>query len=111
MWIVGYAIFGLVAGAIARMVHPGRDPMNWFWTMLLGIGGAELGGYAAREMGYDPSTGITDWIAAIAGAVVLLIAYHALTAPGARVANDAGPATNDDYKRAVMDDLSRGPNG
>ena len=38
--IIGWAIFGLVAGGLARMLHPGRDPMNWVWTMLLGIGGA-----------------------------------------------------------------------
>ena len=53
MWMIGYAVFGLVAGVIARMLHPGRDPMNWLWTMLLGIGGAEVGGFAARQMGYD----------------------------------------------------------
>jgi len=43
VWMIGYAVFGLVAGVIARMLHPGRDPMNWLWTMLLGIGGAEVG--------------------------------------------------------------------
>ena len=67
-WI-GYAIFGLVAGAIARLLHPGKDPMNWFWTMLLGIGGAELGG-AVTGM----KEGVVGWGAAIGGAIVLLIA-------------------------------------
>jgi len=107
MWIIGYAVFGLVACAIARMLHPGRDPMNWVWTMLLGIAGAEVGGFAARQMGYDPSTGLTGWIAAVAGAVVLLVLYHMATARNA----SSTPATSDDYKRAVFDDLSRGPNG
>jgi uncharacterized membrane protein YeaQ/YmgE (transglycosylase-associated protein family) len=111
MWLIGYAVFGLVAGAIARMLHPGRDPMNWLWTMVLGIGGAELGGFVARQMGYDPSSGATAWIAAIAGAIVLLVAYHLATASSARAVNASGTATNADYKRAVMDDLSRGPNG
>src|SRR4051794_37785096 len=111
--LIGYAIFGLVAGAIARMVHPGRDPMNWLWTMLLGIGGAELGGWVARQMGYDPSGGLTSWVAAVAGAVVLLLAYHMATAPAAARTNPAagGPASNESYKNAVFDDLSRGPNG
>ena len=40
MSLIGHAIFGLVAGAIARMLHPGRDPMNWVWTMILGLVGA-----------------------------------------------------------------------
>lgn len=109
--LIGYAIFGLVAGAIARLIHPGRDPMNWLWTMVLGIGGAEIGGWAARQMGYDPSHGLTNWIASITGAVLLLVVYHMATAPSAARANASGPATGDDYKRAVFDDLSRGPNG
>ncbi len=109
--LIGYAIFGLVAGAIARLIHPGRDPMNWLWTMVLGIGGAELGGWAAREMGYDPSRGLTSWIAAIVGALILLVGYHMATASAASRANATGPVANDDYKKAVFDDLSRGPNG
>jgi len=111
VWMIGYAVFGLVAGVIARMLHPGRDPMNWLWTMLLGIGGAEVGGFAARQMGYDPSAGLTAWIAAIAGSVLLLVGYHMMTAPAARALDSGGPATNADYKRAAMNDLSRGPNG
>jgi uncharacterized membrane protein YeaQ/YmgE (transglycosylase-associated protein family) len=110
MWLIEYAIFGLVAGAIARLLHPGRDPMNWVWTMLLGVAGAEVGGFLARQMGYDPSTGITAWVAAVAGAVLLLVVYHMATARTA-AATSYGPATTDDYKRAVYDDLSRGPNG
>ncbi|GAC1473699.1 MAG: hypothetical protein NVSMB9_22790 [Isosphaeraceae bacterium] len=110
MSYIGYAVFGLVAGAIARLLHPGRDPMNWLWTMLLGIGGAMIGGWGARQMGYDPSTGLTSWVAAITGAILLLIAYHMATASSANAAGTAGAGT-EDYKRAVFDDLSRGPNG
>jgi len=108
MWLIGYAIFGLVAGAIARLLHPGRDPMNWLWTMLLGIGGAELGGWLAGLMGFDASNHVTSWIAAIVGAILLLVGYHMATAPAAVRTN---AATGDDYKKAVFDDLSRGPNG
>src|SRR5947209_20466421 len=111
MSFIGYAVFGLVAGAIARLLHPGRDPMNWLWTMVLGIAGAEIGGWAARQMGYDPSRGLTSWVAAIAASILLLVAYHMATAPAASRANLAsGPAGNDDYKKAVFDDLSPGPN-
>jgi len=109
-WLIGYAVFGLVAGAIARLVHPGRDPMNWLYTMLLGVGGAELGGFLARQLGFDTTGGLTSWVAAVAGAVLLLVAYHMATAPRAAALNAGGPATTDDYKKAVFDDLSNGPN-
>src|SRR5512135_236391 len=108
MWLIQYAIFGLVAGAIARLLHPGRDPMSWVWTMLLGIGGAVIGGWIGRQLGLDTSSGLVSWVAAIGGSILLLVGYHMFTARKARM---AGPAAGDDYKRAVFDDLSRGPNG
>lgn len=109
MWLIQYAIFGLVAGAIARLVHPGRDPMNWLWTMVLGIGGSILGGWIGSQLGFTTERGLVSWIAAIIGAVGLLVIYHAVTARRA-VATD-GSATNADYKRSVFDRLRRGPNG
>ena len=108
IWLIKFALFGLVAGAIARFIHPGRDPMNWFWTMLLGIGGSLLGGLVASFIGLDVERGLMAWLSAIAGSVLLLMAYHYGTTkwtPQGRV------ATNDEYKRAVFDDLSRGPQG
>jgi len=108
MWLIKFAIFGLVAGMIARMLHPGRDPMNWVWTMLLGIGGAVIGGFLGQQLGFDTSTGVASWVAAVAGSILLLLGYHMLTARRAAL---EGPATNADYKKAVFDDLSRGPNG
>jgi uncharacterized membrane protein YeaQ/YmgE (transglycosylase-associated protein family) len=106
--IIGWAIFGLVAGALARLLHPGRDPMNWVWTMLLGIGGALLGGWIGSQVGISTDRGLTSWLAAIGGAVLLLMLYHFVTARPARTTD---PATGDDYKRAVFNDLQRGPNG
>jgi len=106
--IIGWAIFGLVAGALARLLHPGRDPMNWVWTMLLGIGGALLGGWIGSQVGISTDRGLTSWLAAISGAVLLLMLYHYLTA---RSAATTDLATGDDDKRAVFNDLARGPNG
>ncbi len=106
--LIGYAIFGLVAGAIARLLHPGKDPMNWLWTMLLGIGGSMLGGSVLGAR-----SGLFGWIAAVGGAIVLLIAYNYFTTRNATAIGNnrgsTGPATNDDYKQAVFDDLSKGP--
>jgi uncharacterized membrane protein YeaQ/YmgE (transglycosylase-associated protein family) len=110
MGIIGYAIFGLVAGAIARMLHPGRDPMNWVWTMILGICGATVGGLIGRNLfGVQTDTGFMSWIAAVGGAVVLLALYNYFTTRNLSAVGN-GPATSDDYKKAVFDDLSRGPN-
>jgi len=110
MWLIQYAIFGLVAGAIARLIHPGRDPMNWLWTMLLGIGGAVVGGWIGGQIGFNTNEGLAAWVAAVCGSILLLFVYHLATARNAATAA-TGPASNDDYKRAVFDDLSRGPNG
>jgi uncharacterized membrane protein YeaQ/YmgE (transglycosylase-associated protein family) len=108
--IIGWAVFGLIAGAIARLLHPGRDPMNWLWTMLLGIGGALVGGWIGGAVGINTNQGLMSWVAAIGGAILLLAAYHFATARRAPTTT-AGPATSEDYKQAVFDDLSRGPNG
>ena len=101
--LIGYAIFGLVAGAIARLLHPGKDPMNWLWTMILGIGGAELGGAVT---GFR--SGAMGWVAAVGAAIVLLIAYNFFTTRD-RTAIGGGSATTADYKDAVFNDLSKGP--
>jgi len=112
MNLIGYAIFGLIAGALARMLHPGRDPMNWIWTMLLGIAGATVGGWIGSNLlGMRTESGLMSWISAVAGAILLLALYHAFTARNAAASSVGGPSTNDDYKKAVFDDLSRGPNG
>jgi uncharacterized membrane protein YeaQ/YmgE (transglycosylase-associated protein family) len=106
--ILGWALFGLVAGAIARLLHPGRDPMNWLWTMLLGIGGAEVGGWIGNSIGVQTDHFLWSWVAAIGGAVLLLVLHHMLT--GRRGYTD-DRATSDDNKTAVFHDLARGPRG
>ncbi len=108
-WI-GYAVFGLVAGALARLIHPGKDSMNWVWTMLLGIAGASVGGWIGGMVGVGTQGGLMSWVAAVGGAVLLLWAYHAITTRTAGTTTSVdGPATSDDYKKAVLDDLSQGP--
>ena len=73
MSVVGWVFFGLVAGAIARAIHPGFDPMGYVGTILLGITGSLLGGGVAYLLGYaaSPREG-SGWILSILGAVVLL---------------------------------------
>lgn len=80
MGIFAWIILGLVAGMVARMLVPGRDPQGLVITTLIGIAGAVLGGLlATRLFDVDGTQGffnLSTWITAIAGAAVLLLAYN-----------------------------------
>jgi uncharacterized membrane protein YeaQ/YmgE (transglycosylase-associated protein family) len=76
MTILGWVLSGLIIGAIAKLVMPGRDPGGIIITMLLGIAGAVLGGFVGRAMGlYGPGEA-AGWIMSIIGAIVLLFIYR-----------------------------------
>lgn len=77
--IIGWIIFGLIAGAIAKLLMPGRDPGGWIVTMLLGIAGAVVGGWIGSLLWH--SSGVNDWsigsfALAIVGAIILLAIYR-----------------------------------
>ena len=76
LWIV----FGLIAGAAAKFIMPGRDPGGIIVTILLGIGGAVLGGMLATALGYGSMTGfdVRSLVIAIGGAMILLVGYRLL---------------------------------
>jgi len=71
--VIGWIIFGLIAGAVARLLHPGTDAMGWMGTMLLGIVGSLVGGSIAwaLHLGVDPYQP-AGWILSILGAIILL---------------------------------------
>jgi uncharacterized membrane protein YeaQ/YmgE (transglycosylase-associated protein family) len=75
--IIGYIIFGLIVGLIARLLMPGRDPMGLVATTLLGIAGSFVGGLLARAL-FNDNNGV-GWIGAIIGAMLLLLLYRAVT--------------------------------
>jgi uncharacterized membrane protein YeaQ/YmgE (transglycosylase-associated protein family) len=80
--IIGWAIFGLIAGAIAKLIMPGKDPGGIFVTMLLGIAGAEVGGLIGRALwGSRGVTGwnLGSWVLAIGGSMLLLFLYRLIT--------------------------------
>lgn len=78
--ILAWIILGLVAGAIAKWIHPGPDPGGWVVTILIGIVGAFVGGFITRAVGIGPSeTDVVNlWsiIVAVFGAVICLWAYR-----------------------------------
>ncbi|MEN8653943.1 GlsB/YeaQ/YmgE family stress response membrane protein [Streptomyces sp. 21So2-11] len=82
MGIISWIILGLLAGAAAKILLPGRDPGGLIGTTLIGIAGAFIGGWAsARWLDRPISNEFYDgatWAAAIGGALALLIAYRLL---------------------------------
>lgn len=76
MSILGWILFGLIVGALAKLLMPGRDPGGITVTILLGIAGALLGGFIGRLLGmYQYGQG-AGYIMATLGAIVILFAYR-----------------------------------
>ena len=74
--IIGWSIIGGIAGAIAKMLMPGKDPGGCIITILLGVAGALLAGWLGKMIGwYDTNEG-AGFIAAIVGAFILLGIYR-----------------------------------
>ena len=75
MGILSWIILGILAGAIAKLLMPGRDPGGWIVTILLGIAGSFVGGFLASTLlGRDQQA--AGWIGSIIGAMVLLFIYR-----------------------------------
>jgi uncharacterized membrane protein YeaQ/YmgE (transglycosylase-associated protein family) len=75
MSIIGTIFVGLIVGLIARAIKPGDDKMGWIMTILLGIAGSLLAGYAGVAMGWYQQGEAAGWIASIVGAIILLALY------------------------------------
>lgn len=75
MNIIGWILFGLVVGAIAKFLMPGNDPGGWIVTILLGIAGSFVGGFLATTL-LGNSSQTAGWIGSIIGAMVLLFVYR-----------------------------------
>ena len=77
MGIVTWIVLGLVAGILAKIVMPGRDPGGIIVTILLGIGGALVGGFIGTRLGFGNISGFDLRSVAIAvGGAVLLLVLH-----------------------------------
>jgi uncharacterized membrane protein YeaQ/YmgE (transglycosylase-associated protein family) len=74
--ILGWILFGLVIGALAKLVMPGRDPGGFIVTILIGIAGALLGGWVGRAMGMYGPDDSAGFFMALLGAIILLALYR-----------------------------------
>jgi uncharacterized membrane protein YeaQ/YmgE (transglycosylase-associated protein family) len=87
LFIIGLVIWGFIVGGLARLALPGPDPMPWYATIGLGLGGSLIGGVVARILLGTPG----GLIFALLGAILLLYVYRrfvqhrGITGPGARL--------------------------
>jgi len=76
--VIGWIVFGLIVGVIAKLLMPGRDPGGFIVTALLGIAGALLGGWIGRFAGLYRPGEAAGLIMSLLGAIVLLVLYRRL---------------------------------
>lgn len=78
MGIISWIIMGLIVGALAKLIMPGKDPGGIIITILIGIAGAFLGGYIGSLVGLGQVTGFDfmSILLAIIGALILLFIYR-----------------------------------
>jgi uncharacterized membrane protein YeaQ/YmgE (transglycosylase-associated protein family) len=74
--VIGWIIFGLIVGAVAKLLMPGRDPGGFIITMLLGIAGAVLGGFLGRALGWYGEGDAAGFLMSLVGAILLLAIYR-----------------------------------
>ena len=81
MAILAWILFGLVVGALAKLMSPGREPSGFIVTVVLGIGGAVLGGWLSQVLGVASAATVSfgGFIMSILGAVILLAIYNVAT--------------------------------
>jgi uncharacterized membrane protein YeaQ/YmgE (transglycosylase-associated protein family) len=76
--ILGWIVFGLIVGAVAKLLMPGKDPGGIIVTMLLGIVGAIVGGFIGRALGLYSQGQSAGFIMATVGAILVLFVYRKL---------------------------------
>lgn len=76
LWML---IIGLIVGAIAKALMPGKDPGGWMVTILIGIAGAFVAGFLGRQLNWYESGEAAGFVASVVGAILLLLVYRLLT--------------------------------
>lgn len=81
MGILTWIIFGLIAGALAKLIMPGNQNMGWIMTIILGIVGAAVGGWVGSLLGFGGVDGFNfgSMVTAVVGALIVLIIFGLIT--------------------------------
>jgi uncharacterized membrane protein YeaQ/YmgE (transglycosylase-associated protein family) len=79
MSLILFLVFGLVVGALARLLVRGKDPRGWMFSMIIGVAGSFLGGLLGRALGWYREGEPAGFVMSLLGAVILVVAYHAIT--------------------------------
>ncbi len=85
MGIISWIIFGLAAGAVAKLLMPGKDPGGFIWTIIIGVVGAFVGGMIANMLGFGavgPGFDLKSFLFAVAGSIILLGIYRFVKGKG-----------------------------
>jgi len=77
MHIIAFLLFGLIVGALARLIVPGREPGGWAVSLLLGVAGSFLGGFIGRVFGLYREGQPAGFVMSLIGAIILVGIYHA----------------------------------
>lgn len=80
MGILSWILFGLLAGIVAKVIMPGRDPGGFIVTILLGVVGAFLGGFIAAQFGLGTVQGfdLRSFFIAVGGSILVLVIYRSI---------------------------------
>lgn len=77
MSIIGTLIIGFLAGFVAKLLMPGRDPKGFIITIVLGVVGAFLATWLGRELGWYQEGETAGFLGAVVGSVIILAVYQA----------------------------------
>lgn len=81
MGFLAFLFLGLIAGAIAKLIIPGKQNVGWLMTLVLGVLGALLGGWLGSVLfgtGLEEFFDLSTWLLAIGGAIIVLLIYGAI---------------------------------
>ncbi len=85
MHLILFLVFGLIIGAVARLIVPGHAPGGWGTSLVIGVFGAYLGGFLGRALGLYPNYQTTGgWVSSLVGAIVVTFVYQGAVAWRAR---------------------------
>lgn len=88
MGFLAFLILGLIAGAIAKLILPGKQGGGWIVTLILGVVGAILGGWIGGMLfgvGLNEFWSLSTWLLAIGGAIIVLLIYGLIVGRGSKV--------------------------